>query len=385
MNVRTRRPRRGCRRPAAPDVAGIGGVDTATVTRTVGVEEEFLLVDPHSGQPQAIAGAVLVRAGADDDLTGELQREQIETGTRPCVSLGDLGHELRRTRDRARDAAHAAGVELAPLATSPLPVDPTVVAAPRYHRMVSTFGRTGSEQLTCGCHVHVGVESDEEAVAALDRLRPWLAPLLAISVNSPYWHGEDSGYGSFRNQVWGRWPSAGPTGLFGSPAGYRATAAAMSATDTLVDEGMLYFDARISREHPTVEIRVADVCLHPDDAVLVASLVRALVETAVRDWRAGDPPDPVRTEVLRLAAWRAARSGLDGALVHPTSWRPARADAVLDALIQHVTPALADSGDLAVTRELAEQVLRRGTGAARQRAVLRRTGELRAVVADAVW
>lgn len=352
--------------------------------RTVGVEEEFLLVDPDSGQPRAVAAAVLGGAAAGAPLEGELQRQQLETGTRPCSTLDDLDRELRRTRGQARSAARAVGVELVPLATSPLPVAPLVSAEPRYERMAQRFGRTGAEQLTCGCHVHVGVGSEEEAVAVVDRVRPWLAPLLAVSVNSPFWDGCDSGYASFRNQVWGRWPSAGPTGVFGSRARYRQVVAGMLAGDTVLDEGMVYFDARVSRRHPTVEIRVADVCLWHDDAVLVAALTRALVETAARAAEAGVEPDAVPTEVLRLAAWRAARSGLDADLVDPTTWRPAPASRVLAALVRHVEPALTDTGDLPVVRELLARLRARGTGAARQRHVLRTVGSLRAVVEHAM-
>ena len=250
--------------------------------------------------------------------------------------------------------------------------------------MIDAFGLTGSEQLTCGCHVHIGVDSAEEAVAVLDRIRPWLAPLLALSANSPFWHGTDSGYASYRSQVWGRWPTAGPAGLFGSPRGYDAAVRAMLGTDTVLDEGMVYFDARVSRAHPTVEIRVPDVCRDPDDAVLLAALARALVDTAAADWRAGLPPDPVRTEVLRLADWRAGRSGLTDVLVDPSGWGAAPAADVVGRVIDHVTPALDDNGDLAVVRDLAATVLRRGTGATRQLDVRRRTGDLGAVVADAV-
>jgi glutamate---cysteine ligase / carboxylate-amine ligase len=350
----------------------------------VGVEEEFLLVDPSTGKPHAVAGAVLEGEDPEGDLTGELQREQVETGTRPCRDLTGLGAELRRTRQRARDAAAAEDADLVALATSPLPAEPHVGDEPRYARIMERFGRTAREQLTCGCHVHVSVPSDEEGVQALDRIRPWLAPLLAISTNSPFWDGADSGYASFRTQVWGRWPSAGPTGLFGSADRYREVTDAMLATDTVLDAGMLYFDARLSRQHPTVEIRVSDVCLDPDDAVLVAGLTRALVERAVRDANAGVAPDPVRTEVLRLAEWRAGRSGLDGDLLDPRTWRPAPARDVLGALLEHVREPLEDAGDLPVVRELTDAVLRRGTGANCQRAVFQRTGDLRAVVAAAV-
>ncbi|WP_232665979.1 glutamate--cysteine ligase 2 [Pseudonocardia sp. TRM90224] len=363
--------------------APAGRATAENTTRSVGVEEEFLLVDPESGKPRAVATAVL-RAADGGELTGELQREQVETNTKPRHTLAELHQDLLETRRQARDAARRIGVELAALATSPLPVDPTVSPAPRYRRMVETFGLTGAEQLTCGCHVHVAVDSDEEGVAVLDRIRPWLAPLLAISANSPFWNGEDTGYASFRGQVWGRWPSAGPTDVFGSVETYRATVQGMLHTGTVLDEAMVYFEARLSRQHPTVEIRVADVCRDPADAVLVAGLTRALVETAVHDWKAGTQPDPVPTSVLRLASWRASRSGLDDLLVDPLTWRPAPAADVLRRLVEHAAAALEASGDLPVVRELITDVVGRGTGAARQRAVHARGDGLAAVVADAI-
>lgn len=351
--------------------------------RSVGVEEEFLLVDPANGQVKAVGAAVLQAADDTSDLTAELQREQIETGTRPFRDLAALGRELRRTRAQATGAAHTVGAVPVALATYPLPVDPTTSPAPRFRRIVEGFGLTGSEQLTCGCHVHVAIDSEEEGIAALDRIRPWLAPLLAISANSPFWNGLDSGYASFRSQVWARWPTAGPTGLFGSPAGYRDLVHAMLDTQTVFDDGMIYFDARLSRRHPTLEVRVPDVCREPDDALLLAALTRALVETAARQWQRGVEPDPVRAEVLRLATWRAARSGLDGQLLDPSTWQPAPAADVLNRLVEHVSEALDDAGDSDIVGELVATLLRRGTGAARQRVVHERAGDLRAVVLDA--
>jgi glutamate---cysteine ligase / carboxylate-amine ligase len=219
----------------------------------------------------------------------------------------------------------------------------------RYLEMARAFGLTASEQLTCGCHVHVDISSPDEGVAVLDRIRPWLAILLALSVNSPYWQGQDTSYASFRYQVWSRWPSAGTTDTFGTAEAYQQTVRQMVATGTLLDTGMVYFDARLSEHYPTLEIRIADVCLHADDAVLIAGLSRALVDTEARHWRAGtDLPHP-RTEILRLAAWRASRSGLEEDLINP----------LRDSLDQ--------TGDTSTVTELLTAVLTRGTGAAFQR------------------
>jgi carboxylate-amine ligase len=361
----------------------------STALRTLGVEEEFLLLDPGTGRPRAVGTGVLAAWDGTEDadgagLTGELHREQLETGTKPCRTLDELAAQLRATRADAAAAAAEVGAAVAPLGTSPLPVEPTLSPSPRYARIAERFGITVDDQLTCGCHVHVAIGSAEEGVAALDRIRPWLAPLVALTANSPFWQGADSGHASFRSQVWSRWPSAGAYAPFGSAAGYRAFVDGVLATDTVVDEGMLYLDARLSRDHPTLEVRVSDVCRDADDAVLVAALVRGLVETAVRDWRAGLEVPDVRTEVLRLAAWRAGRSGTGGNLLLPGDWRPAPAADVLGALVAHVADALDEAGDRTVVDTLLAAVLARGPGAERQRAVWARTGSAAEVAKDAV-
>ncbi len=361
--------------------------------RTVGVEEELLLVDPRDGAPRAVAGAVLRHdgdGGGDGDreqeatLSAELQQQQVEIETRPCRSLDELSAELHRWRGTAADAARSVGVEVAALATSPLPAEPMTTPQPRYRRMIEEFGLTAHEQLTCACHVHVAISSRDEGVAVLDRIRPWLPVLLALSANSPFWQGGDSGFASYRSQVWGRWPSAGPTGEFGSTEGYDRVLRELLGSGTLLDEGMVYFDARLSAHQPTVEIRVADVCLHTDDAVLLAALARGLVETAALDWGAGEVSPPVRTELLRVASWRAGRSGLESRLVHPRTGGPVQAADAVAALVDHVTPVLDAGGELGTVEKLVAAVLHRGTGARAQRAALRRSGRLADVVAEAV-
>jgi carboxylate-amine ligase len=345
--------------------------------RTVGVEEELLLVDPETGAPVAVAGSVL--AGADG-LEAELQQQQIEIGTEPCESLTQLAEQLRHWRAAAAAAAERSGALIVATGTSPVPVVPELTVEPRYRAMVETFGLTTAEQLTCGCHVHVGVDSAEEGVAVLDRIRVWLPVILALTTNSPYWQGVDSGYASFRSQVWTRLPTAGPTDPFGSAERYHAEVERLLRTGVALDLGMIYFDARLSHHLPTVEVRIADVCLFRDDALLVAALVRAMVDTAARDWRAGTAAPPADTSVLRLATWRAGRSGLEGDLLDPIDGRPLPARQVLADLVEHVGEALADNGDETVVADLLEALLDRGTGALHQRRWLQQNHHLGAMV-----
>ena len=240
------------------------------------------------------------------------------------------------------------------------------------------FALTAREQLTCGYHVHVSVGSDEEGVAVLDRIRSWLPPLIALSSNSPFWNGADSGYASFRTQAWNRWSTAGPTEVFGSARAYHSLVERLSGTGVVTSPD---FDARLSVRHPTVEVRVADVCLDARDAALIAALVRALVETAAREWEAGQPPDMVPAAILRQGAWRASRWGTEGELLHPVTHRPDTARNVVDALHGHVREALDDIGDAAFVAESLQRILDQGTGASRQRQAFERNGRLADVVA----
>ncbi|MFJ2091394.1 glutamate--cysteine ligase [Streptomyces sp. NPDC087901] len=358
------------------------------MVRTVGVEEELLLVDAQSREPRALSTAVLAlaegRAEGDSAFESELHRQQLEFATKPCRDMRELGDEIMRWRAEAAESAAQAGADVVALATAPLPVSPSIGEGERYRWLAEKFGLTTQEQLTCGCHIHVSVDSDEEGVGVLDRVRPWLPVVLALSANSPFWQGQDTAYDSYRSRIWGRWPSAGPVETFGSARRYHEEVQALVDTGVLRDKGMIYFDARLSHRYPTAEVRVADVCLDPADAVLLATLVRGLVETAARSWSAGDPPDPVGVGLLRMAAWQAGRSGLHGQLLHPATMRPEPASDVVGALLAHVHDALEDNGDFTAAEDAVGRVLERGTGARTQRDVLARTGSLHAVVAECV-
>ena len=350
--------------------------------RRVGVEEEFLIVDCADGHAVAL-GEVLTRLSADDGLSSEMKQEQIETCTLPRTSLHELAQDITARRTSADATARSVGARSVPLATSPLPVRSTTTPGHRYEQMTQRFGLTAMEQLTCGCHVHVEVASDEEGVAILDRIRTWLPVLLAVSANSPFWNSMDSGYASYRAQAWNRWPTAGPCEVFGSADAYHGQVRDILASGVPLDKGQIYFDARLSHRHPTIEVRVGDVCLFADDAVLLAALVRGLAETAARQWRDGVPPVHASAAQLRLASWQASRFGLDGELNHPLTAQPTPAIDVVMALLDHIQPVLADQGELHLVENLLFQLLMRGTGADRQRRTFAASGSLRDVIADA--
>lgn len=357
--------------------------------RTVGVEEELLLVSAATGRPVSVAGDVLRRvqkAGRDKRgggaLDHEFKQQQVETASAPQRSMSDLHQDVTSWRSTAIDAARGVDALVIASGTSPIRADSVLMPDARYAQIADLVAQTARDQLACACHVHVAVESDEEGIGVLDRIRDWLHILVAISANSPFWQGADSGYASYRSEVIRRWPTAVIPEVFGSVDAYRSLVSAMKDTRVMLDDGMVYFDARLSHHYPTVEIRVADVCPDVHDTVLIAALCRGLVDSAARDWSAGVPPLSTTASVLRLAGWQAARFGLSGDLLDPHTMKPAPAAAVVSALIEHVRAALAANGDEDFVEEQVGSVLERGNGADRQRAVLKRTGQLTEVVAD---
>lgn len=352
--------------------------------REVGVEEELLLLDPGTGQARQAAPAVLATAPGDEPLDMELLRHQVETASAPSASLHQVGADLRRARLAAHEAALSIGLDLVACGVVPRHTGgATPSPDDRYRDIVARYGSVARAAGTCGMHVHVGIDSPEEGVAVIDRITPWLPVLLAVSANSPFADDADTGYASWRAQVWSRWPTAGPNEPFGSLQSYEALARDMVASGAARDEKMLYFDARLGAGQPTVELRVTDVCTDVEDAMLVAALARGLVEHAARDHGAGAPPPTWRVALLRAAQWRASRDGVTDLLVHPCdgTLRPARE--VLGAVRDELAPVLREAGDLDRVDAGIDRVLAHG-GATRQRAAFERTGDVRGVVADLV-
>jgi carboxylate-amine ligase len=360
----------------------------------VGVEEELMLVDPETGRLTAVAQRALrahAETGHDPELADQLEApgieaelflQQIETTTPPCDTMNELDRQLRQARREIGQLAIEAGAAVVAVPTPVLvDADASVTPKPRYQRIRQEFGELAKTSLACAMHVHVGLEEGEDGAVLLGDVGPWLPVLLAISANSPYWRGHDTGYASWRTQIWTRWPSNGTGQPFGSREEYDAVVRRLVDWGAALDPGMAYFDVRLSERFPTVEIRVADVCTDPEDAILFAALGRALVATAATGSASVQMP-PWRTDLLRAASWRASRYGLAAQLVDPATLELGPARAVVESLLRHVRPALEEADDLGLVSDLVERLLSRGGGATRQRAKFETEGSLTAVVAD---
>jgi carboxylate-amine ligase len=355
---------------------------------TVGVEEEFQIVDAETNELASRAERVLSRARR---LVGtaaeeELNRCQVEVATPVCRSLDEVDAHLRSLRESLQVAAAAEGSRIVAVGSHPVGSweEQEVGPCDRYQRIEDEYQIVAREQVICGCHVHVGVPDADAAVAVMDRIGPWLPTLLALSANSPFWQGIDTGYDSYRTEVWRRWPTFGMPPRLGDDTGYRALVDEMVSGGAIDDPTHLYWLVRPSERWPTVELRACDVCLTADEATMVAGLSRALAWTAMQDASAGRPPPDVPRDLLEAATWRAARFGLGDELLSAVDLRPRPAAEVVHELLDHVRDGLDVHDDRDRVEAQVEAVLGGGNGATRQRAAFAQRGDCADVIRCAV-
>ncbi|MER6949285.1 glutamate--cysteine ligase [Nonomuraea sp. NPDC000554] len=344
----------------------------------VGVEEEYLVVDPLTREVSPRAAEVIAQAAKElgERTSTEITRYQVEAKTPPSADLSDLEEQVRRMRVATAAAARERGLAVVASGTPVLGdvVPPLITDHPRYDIGIATYRSLHDEQTICAGHVHVHLPDREQAVLVSNHLRPWLPVLIAMTANSPMWTGRDTGYASWRTLCWTKWPVAGPPPYFSSLAEFDELIGRLTEAGVLVDPGTIFWDVRPSSRLPTLEIRVTDVPATAEESALLAAVVRALVVTALGRVAAGDPGPRLSAELLRAAYWRAARDGLDGHGISPVTGELLTAGDLLDALVRHSRPALEETGDLEMVTDRLAWLRATGTGAARQRAALAKQG-----------
>ncbi|MBE1463504.1 carboxylate-amine ligase [Kibdelosporangium phytohabitans] len=335
------------------------------MVHTFGVEEEFLVVDRASRHTVARAGAVLKRAAAGvlprgAALHPELLSSQVEFASGVCTSMTELHEHLLTGRRLLAEAARGEGLAVVSSGTAALsPTDLPVSDGTRFERITTMYAKVLQDYQVSGCHVHIGVPDRDTAVAVINHLSPWMPVLLALSANSPYDSGKDTGYASWRMIQQSRLPGGGLTPWFGSAAAFDEATESLVDWGVLADDTMSFWLARPSPRYPTVEVRVADAAATADEAVLQCALTRGLVRYALAELAAGREARPVDGQRGAAALWSAARHGLDGPGIDVRTGQ--RADGW--GLVKELVDMLDDSA----VRDLVDKVTGRGTGVRRQR------------------
>lgn len=367
----------GLTNPTGRSLRTVSGVTTPL---TIGVEEEFLLVDADTLRVVPAAPLVLATvAGLPEQVHAEGTRYQVEISTPVADSAATLRAELATLRRTLAAAAREHGCRLLAAPSPVVAVEGPLHLTddePRQREQHRRFGTLTETLVSCGRHIHIGTLDVDTAVAVSNRVRPWLPTLIALAANSPFWNGRDTGHSSWRAMAWSGWPSAGPPPHFTSTAHFRRSVQTLLGSGAALDTKMVYWDLRPSGHWPTLEIRAPDMSPDIDTAVLQAELGRALVATALREIAEQRPDPPVRDDVLRLARWRAAHDGLEGFGLDPYTGAELPAADLAEALLDLVAPELAATGDLDHAAKTMGGLLRDGSGAARQRAEFARRQDL---------
>ncbi len=336
-------------------------------TRTFGVEEEYLLLDAETGLPSDRA-AELIRAVPQlgDRAEREFFSSQLETATPVCREADEAEESLTGFRSAVSREAASRGIVLAGTGLPPVGGEEagTVTPRARYRAIDAELRNASSYQYVTGTHVHVEIPSADAGVEALARLARWAPMLLALTANSPLWCGEETGFACWRQIMNRSWPVTGYPPPFADGAEYAASVEQLVGSGVLLDPGIVTWEARLSQNYPTLELRIADSQLEAADAVAFAVLVRALIDRCLRDAREGRPRPGIAPGLVDGAIWIAARNGLSTDLVDPLTGTSVPALEFVERAVQSVEPELRRFGDL---ERVERYVERRRAGAPARR------------------
>jgi len=351
---------------------------------TVGIEEELMILDPDS---YALVNAIddLLEESPDGHIKPELMESVLEISTNPCADLREAGVALRSLRRQVRDTADKKGLVIGSAGTHPLArwEDQRITAAPRYRDLVQELRFVARQEIIFGLHVHIGLDDPEKAIHVANGMRVHVPILLALSANSPYWRGDDTGLASTRMPIFRAFPRVGIPPYYDGWDDYEKRIGFMVDTGVMEDYTWLWYDVRPHPNFGTVEIRAMDAQTHVEHTLGLAALIQAMVKELAEHYDDGKQLAPYPYEMLDENKWLASRHGLEGSLVDlPTSETvPAKelAQRLVDRLRSHAE-------DLGAADELdgITDLLERGNGAFRQRKVYEANRDFSELLQDIV-
>lgn len=337
---------------------------------TIGIEEEYLLVDKETrglvvDPPQTLMAEAEEVCGPQ--VTAELLQSQIEIGTKVCNNVQEAHEDLARLRRNIIAVADRHG--LAPIAASTHPfsswTDQKHTKKDRYDELTHEMQGAARRLVICGMHVHVGIGNDELRIDLMNQMSYFLPHLLALSCSSPFWHGRDTGLKSYRLTIFDALPRTGLPERFASFAEYQRHVSILMDAGLIEDSTRIWWDLRPSARYPTLETRIMDVCTRLDDTVALAALLMCILRMLYRlrtknqRWRLYTPM------LIRENRWRAMRYSFDEGLIDLAKGSVVPFEDLLDELCSLVAE---DARALGCVKEVAgvRDIVSRGTSAHRQ-------------------
>jgi carboxylate-amine ligase len=351
---------------------------------TVGIEEELMILD---AETYALVNAIddLVEDTPAGAIKPELMESVLEISTNPCEDMREASSQLRALRRQVRDAADRKGLTIGSSGTHPTALweDQRITGAPRYRDLVEALRFVARQELIFGLHVHIGLDDADKAIHVANGMRVHVPILLALSANSPYWRGDDTGLASVRMPVFRAFPRVGMPPYYDGWKDFKARIDFMVGAGTMEDYTWLWYDVRPHPNFGTVEIRAMDAQTHVEHTLGLAALIQAMVKELAEHFEAGKKLSDYPHEMLDENRWLAARHGLEGELVD----LPSRDRVSTKALAQRLHDRLKEHAqDLGAENELegVTDLLERGNGAYRQRKVYEANRDFTELLQDIV-
>ena len=350
---------------------------------TIGVEEEFQIVDPNTWELRSHVSQLLAAGSRSlgDQMKREMHQSIVEVGTNICEDVGQLQHEMLKIRSELCAAADRVGLAVAAAGTHPFSswIDQVISPGERYENIVEELQQLARSLLIFGLHVHVAMPDKAATIDIMNAARYFLPHLLALSTSSPFWMGRDTGLKSYRTTIFRRFPRTGVPDHFGSWSEYESYVNLLIDLHCIDDGKRIWWDIRPHPTFGTLEFRVCDVPTRVEDTIAIAAVAQAIIVKLYKLYTKNMGFRLYRRALIEENKWRAARWGIDGNLIDfgKKSEVPMRALAL--ELIEFVDDVVDELGSRAHVDHV-KNILRDGTSADRQLKVYRETNDLKAVV-----
>jgi len=352
-------------------------------TFTLGIEEEFAIVDPETRELRSHIQEILEggKVVLKEQIKPEMHQSVVELGTEICQSIEHARTHVVDLRSKLAELADKADLKIASVGTHPFSHwrDQQITQGDRYQEIVRDMQLLARANLIFGLHVHVGIPDREMAIHVMNQARYFLPHIYALSVNSPFWVGHDTGLKGYRLKVFERFPRTGIPDAFESLSEYEDYCKLLVKTGCIDNPKKIWWDIRLHPFFDTLEVRACDAQSRVDDTLAIAALIQAVIVKLHKLLRQNITFRVYRRRLLDENRWRASRYGIDGKLIDFGKETEVETRSLLNELLEFVSTEV---NELGTEKEMAhiERIMREGTGADRQLAAWQRTQDMKAVV-----
>src|SRR3954447_23808252 len=352
-------------------------------TYTLGIEEEFAIVDLETRELRSHIQEILEygKVILKEQIKPEMHQSVVELGTEICQSIVDARAHVIELRSRLAELAGRSGLKIASVGTHPFSHwrDQLITQGERYREIVKDMQQLARANLIFGLHVHVGIPNRETAIHVMNQARYFLPHIYALSVNSPFWVGQNTGLKGYRLKVFERFPRTGIPDSFESLSEYEDYCKLLVKTGCIDNAKKIWWDIRLHPFFDTLEVRVCDAQSRVDDTLAIAALIQAIISKLYKLLRQNTTFRVYRRRLLDENRWRATRYGIDGKLIDFGREREVATKDLIAELLEFVSDEAEQLGSQREMQHI-ERICREGTGADRQLAVFQQTNDMKAVV-----